>query len=173
MAAKWRALFSLYIEIENFKKFVRNYWTYVNIILQKSFYGDPLLRLCKPSWFVKRHVAAWGQGIFPISVFIQNNKILLVWNHWTDVKKNFSRNVSLVTLYQDCSIYLDSAKPWPPWGVGRGLFSLYIYIENFKTSRQKPLDRFQYNKTEISIYQKYWTIMFLLIIFIIYTKILE
>ena len=29
---------------------------------------------------------------------------------------------------------------------GRGLFSLYIYIENFKKSScQKPLDRFQYN----------------------------
>ena len=32
------------------------------------------------------------------------------------------------------------------WGGGGGLFSLYIYIDNFKkTFCQKPLDRFQYN----------------------------
>ena len=27
----------------------------------------------------------------------------------------------------------------------RGLFSLYIYVENFKNLLQKPLDRFPYN----------------------------
>ena len=33
---------------------------------------------------------------------------------------------------------------------GRGLFSLYIYIENLKKSScQKPLDRFQYNFAEM------------------------
>ena len=36
---------------------------------------------------------------------------------------------------------------------GRGLFSLYIYIENFKkSSSQKPLDRFQYNFAEIFLW---------------------
>ena len=33
-------------------------------------------------------------------------------------------------LYQDCSSHLDSSKNMPTRG--RGLFSLYIYIENFK-----------------------------------------
>ena len=36
---------------------------------------------------------------------------------------------------------------------GRGLFSLYIYIENFKKSScQKPLDRFQYNFAEMFLW---------------------
>ena len=35
----------------------------------------------------------------------------------------------------------------------RGLFSLYIYIENFKKSScQKPLDRFQYNFAEMFLW---------------------
>ena len=33
-------------------------------------------------------------------------------------------------LYQDCSSHLDSSKNMA--ARGRGLFSLYIYIENFK-----------------------------------------
>ena len=36
---------------------------------------------------------------------------------------------------------------------GRGLFSLYIYIENFKKSScQKPLDQFQYNFAEMFLW---------------------
>ena len=40
------------------------------------------------------------------------------------------RNVSLVTLYKDCSSRHDSSKNMA--ARGRGLFFLYIYIENFK-----------------------------------------
>ena len=40
------------------------------------------------------------------------------------------RNVSLVTLYKDCSSRHDSSKNMA--ARGRGLFSLYVYIENFK-----------------------------------------
>ena len=42
----------------------------------------------------------------------------------------FCRNVPLMILYQDCSSHLDSSKNMA--ARGRGLFSLYIYIENFK-----------------------------------------
>ena len=42
----------------------------------------------------------------------------------------FCRNVPLVILYQDCSSHLDSSKNMA--ARGRGLFSLYIYIEKFK-----------------------------------------
>ena len=42
----------------------------------------------------------------------------------------FCRNVPLVILYQDCSSHLDSSKNMATRG--RGLFSLYIYIEKFK-----------------------------------------
>ena len=42
-------------------------------------------------------------------------------------------------------------KTWPPGG--RGLFSLYIYIEKIKTSScQKPLDRFQYHFAEMFLW---------------------
>ena len=71
-------------------------------------------------------------------------------------------------LYQDCSRHLDSSKNMA--ARGRSLFSLYIYLENFKKSScQKPLDRFQYSFAEmflwlsstkivqaISIRQKTW-----------------
>ena len=56
----------------------------------------------------------------------KNLKNLLVRNHWTDF------NIIL----QKCSFgdplpsHLDSSKNMAAWG--RGLFSLYIYIENFK-----------------------------------------
>ena len=56
MAARGWSLFSLHIYIENLKKFlVRNHWTDFNIPWQKCFLGDPLPRLFKPSWFVKKH----------------------------------------------------------------------------------------------------------------------
>ena len=42
----------------------------------------------------------------------------------------FCRNVPLVILYQDCSSHLGSSKNMA--ARGRGLFSLYIYIENLK-----------------------------------------
>ena len=42
----------------------------------------------------------------------------------------FCRKVPLVILYQACSSHLDSSKNMA--ARGRGLFSLYIYIENFK-----------------------------------------
>ena len=54
-------------------------------------------------------------------------------------------------LYQDCSSHLDSSKNIA--ARGRGLFSLYIYIENFiKSSCQTPLDRFQYNFAEMFLW---------------------
>ena len=54
-------------------------------------------------------------------------------------------------LYQDCSRHLDSSKNMA--ARGRGLFSLYIYIENFKKSScQKLLDRFQYNFAEMFLW---------------------
>ena len=51
-----RGLFSLYSYIEKFKNIlVRNQWTNFNITWQECFFGDPLPRLFKPSWFVKKY----------------------------------------------------------------------------------------------------------------------
>ena len=64
-----------------------------------------------------------------IDFLTKNSKNLLARNHWT-ISIKFCRNVPLVILYQDCSSHLDSSKNMA--ARGRGLFSLYIYIENFK-----------------------------------------
>ena len=83
MAARGRGLFSLYINIENFRKhLVRSHWTNFNIILQKCSFGDPLPRLFKPFGFVKKH-GRQGQGLFTLYISIENFKNLLVRNHWT------------------------------------------------------------------------------------------
>ena len=76
-----------------------------------------------------KYMAARGRGLFSLYIYIEKFKNLLVRNHWTDFHI-FCRNVPLVILYQGCSSHLDSSKNVA--ARGRGLFSLYIYIENFK-----------------------------------------
>ena len=74
-------------------------------------------------------MAARGRGLFSLCIYIENFKNILVRNHLTNFNVICS-NVPLVILYQDCSSHLDSSKNMAArW---RGLFSLYIYIENFK-----------------------------------------
>ena len=75
-----------------------------------------------------KNMADRGPGLFFLYIYIENFKILLVRNQRTDF--NIRRNVSLVTLYQDCSRYHDLSKHMA--ARERGLFSLYIYIENIK-----------------------------------------
>ena len=89
------------------------------ITWRECFFGDPLPRLFKPSWFVKKTWLLGGGAYFPDKFYIENFK-----NLWTEF------NVTLVTFYQDCSSPHDTSKNMATRG--RGLFSLYIYIENFK-----------------------------------------
>ena len=84
MAARGRGLYFLYIYIEKFKNlFVRNQWTNFNITWQECFFGDPLPRLFKPSWSLK-NMAARGQGIFSLYIYIENFKNLLIRNRWLE-----------------------------------------------------------------------------------------
>ena len=83
LAARGRGLFSLYINIENFKNHVSNLYTDFNITLQECFFCNPLWRLFKPFWFVKKHGRQRAGLIFPIYLY-RNFKNLLVRNHWTD-----------------------------------------------------------------------------------------
>ena len=76
-----------------------------------------------------KNMAARGQGLFSLYIYIENFKNLLVRNHWTDF------NIIL----QKCSFRDPLPRLFKPFGFvkkhgrhGRGLFSLYIYIENFK-----------------------------------------
>ena len=133
MAARGRGLFSLYIYIENVKNLlVRNHWTDFNIILQKCSFGDPLPRLFKPFGFVKKHGRqGWGDGaghIFPIYLYRKVLNLLVRTNK--PISIYLGRNVALVTLYQDCSSCHDSSKNMA--ARRQGIFSLYIYRENFK-----------------------------------------
>ena len=124
-----RGLFTLYIYIENFKNLlVWNHWTDFNIILHKCYFGDPLLR-CSSHLDSSKNTAAMGRGLFSLYIYIENFKNLLVRNHWTDF------NIIL----QKCSFDAPLLRLFKPFGFvkkhgrhGRGLFSIYICIENFK-----------------------------------------
>ena len=102
-------------------------------------------------------MATRGLGLFSLYIYIEKCKNLLVRNHWTDfhiilqkcsfsdplprlfkpfgfVKKHGHQWAGLIFpiyLYRkDCPSRLDSSKNMA--ARGRGLFSLYTYIENFK-----------------------------------------
>ena len=92
------------------------------------FLCDSVQRLFRP-FGLSKNMAARGWGLFSLYIFIENLKNLLVRNHWTNFIITW-QNVSMVTLYQDCSSNCDSSKNMA--ARGRGLFSLCIYIKNFK-----------------------------------------
>ena len=84
---------------------------------------------CSSHLDLSKDMAARGRGLFFLCIYIENFKNLLVRNHWTDF------NVIL----QKCSFGDPLPRLFKPFGFvknmaarGRGLFSLYIYIENFK-----------------------------------------
>ena len=76
-----------------------------------------------------KNMAARGRGLFSLYIHIENFKNHLVRNHWTDFHIILQK-FPWVILYQDCLSHLNSSKNMATRG--RGLFSLYIYIENFK-----------------------------------------
>ena len=76
-----------------------------------------------------KNMAARRQGLFSLYIYIENFKNLLVRNHWTDFK----------IILQKCSFGDPLPRLFKPFGFvkkhgrqGPGLFSLCIYIENFK-----------------------------------------
>ena len=85
---------------------------------------------CSSHLDLSKNMAARGRGLFSLCIYIENFKNLLVRNHWTDFNVILQKCSFFVILYQDCSSHLDSSKNMA--ARGWGLFSLYIYIENFK-----------------------------------------
>ena len=84
---------------------------------------------CSRHFDSSKNVAARGRGLFSLYIYIENFKNLLVRNHWT----NFN------IILQKCSFGNLLPRLFKPFGFikkhgrqGRGLFSLYIYIEIFK-----------------------------------------
>ena len=75
-------------------------------------------------------MAARGRGLFSLYIYIENFKNLLVRNHWTDFNIIFSEMFlwwSSTKIVQAIWIRQKNMA-----ARGRGLFSLCIYIENFK-----------------------------------------
>ena len=88
-----------------------------------------LLQDCSSHLDSSKNMATRGRGLFSLYICIENFKNLLVRNHWTYFH---------ITL-QKCSFGDPLPRLFKPFGFvknmaarGRGLFSLYIYIENFK-----------------------------------------
>ena len=76
-----------------------------------------------------KNMATRGRGLFSQYIYIVKFKNLLVRNHWTDFH----------IILQKCSLGDPLPRLLKPFGFvkkhdcrGRGLFSLYIYIEHFK-----------------------------------------
>ena len=76
-----------------------------------------------------KNMAARGRGLLSLYIYIENFKNLLVRNHWIDF------NIIL----QKCTFGDPLPRLFKPFGFvkkhgcqGGALFSLYIYIENFK-----------------------------------------
>ena len=67
-----------------------------------------------------------GRGLFSLYIYIEKLKMPLVRNHKTDFNI-IGSSVPLVILYLACSCRHDSSQNMADRG--RGLFSLYIYIE--------------------------------------------
>ena len=77
-----------------------------------------------------KNMAARGRGLFSLYIYKENLKNLLVRNHWTDFH----------ILLQKCSFGDPLPRLFKPFGFvkkmaarGRDLFSLYIYVEKFKS----------------------------------------
>ena len=120
-----RGLFSLYIYTENFKNLLdRNRWTDFNITWKTCFFDNHVPRLIDQIWFVKNTAAGTGL-IFPIYLYrklqkfschksldrIQYNMAeLFFW--WPSIE-----NDQTIVVHQKAR---------------RGLFSQYIYTENFQ-----------------------------------------
>ena len=145
MAASGRSLFSRYSYIENLKNLlVRNHWTYFHIILQKCSFGDPLPRLFKPFGFVKKHSHQGGTGlIFTIYLYRKLKK-----SSCQKPLEGLQYNVAEMFFWWSSTKIVQAIwiRQKKMAARGRGLFSLYIYIEKLeKSSCQKPLGRFHYN----------------------------
>ena len=82
-----------------------------------------------------KNMAARGRGLFSLYIYIENFKNLLVRNHWTDfniILQKCSFGDPLPRLFKPFGFVKKHGRQGG-WGeCGWCLFSLYIYIENFK-----------------------------------------
>ena len=87
-------------------------------------------KIVQAIWICQKNMAVRGRGLFSLYICIENFKNLLVRNHWTDfhmILQKCSFGDPVARLFKPFGFV---KKTWPPGG--RGLFSLYIFMENFK-----------------------------------------
>ena len=125
--AKGQGLFPLYIYIETFKNlYLRNHWTDFSITWQKCSLGDPLPRMFKPSWYMKKNMAARGEAYFPYISLKSPPHEPMDW---------FQYNLAGMFLWWSSTKVIQVEL----------IFPIYLYRTLYKSSRHKPLDQFQYN----------------------------
>ena len=123
MAARGRGLFSLYIYIEKIsscqKPLDRFQYNFAEMFLWWSS-----IKIVQAIWI---HQKTWPPegGAFSLYIYIENFKNLLVRNHWTDLNIILQKCPFGDPLPRHDSSKNMAARGW-------GLFSLYIYIVNFK-----------------------------------------
>ena len=94
-----------------------------------------------------------GFGLFSLYIFIENFKNLLVRNYWTDfniILQKYSSGDPLPRLFKPFRFVKKHGRQ------GAGLFSLYIYIKNFKNvlvrSRWTDLKKHSRNVSFVTLY---------------------
>ena len=90
--------------------------------------GGPLPKLFKELWYLKKH-GRQGRGQFSLYGYIENFENLLLQNYWSDFKiisQGWSLDGPLPKLFKELWYLKKHGRQ------GRGQFSLYGYIENFK-----------------------------------------
>ena len=105
---------------------------------------------CSSNRDSSKNMAARGRGLFSLCIYIKNFKNLLLRNCWTEFNVNW-QECCFGDLYQDCSSLHDMSKNMDPRG--RGLFSIYICIENFKILLVKYLLT-DFNNALVTLYQE-------------------
>ena len=120
MAARGRGLFSVYICIKTLKFFLSNStWPISIFTWQECCFGDPLSRLFKQSWFVKKHDSSGVGLIFTIYLY-RNFKNIFVGNHWTNFNITWQKCSFGAFKIQFKPSWCDKniAAGWGVWGRG-------------------------------------------------------
>ena len=99
-----------------------------------------------------KNMAARGQGLFSLYIYIENFKNLLVRNHQTDfniILQKYSFGDPLPRLFKPFGFVKKHGRQGPEL-----IFPIYLYrkLKNFLSSCQKPLDRFPYTFAEMFLW---------------------
>ena len=151
MAARVRGLFSLYIYIEKLEKSSCQKpldWFHYNLAKMFPWWHSTkivqVIVICQKTWPLLG-------GTFSLYIYIENLKKIFLSETTGPILIYLGRNVSLVTLYQDCSSRHDLSKNVAGRG---GAYFPYIYL-------YRKLEKIFLSETTGSILNITWQICFL------------